>query len=207
MSRPAPKTMRRMTAAPSARCEHPVHDHRFTVRRRFLSAHVRFHRNRRAYGTNRNTNGNASGTLGGALGSFISASTAGRMKCTRCIPSFARVSGSHEIKEGIEVMPKSLMTTAMRQQQRILACFAGNGSMYQQSLQRASDRCRPVSTERRRTDRDSSSATTTPMEDWTSRTRTESPLSEATIHQSMESGNRGLSDAHGGHQRRKRGRQ
>jgi hypothetical protein len=75
--------------------------------------------------------------LGGALGSFISASTAGN-EVHKMHPSFARVRKNGEIKEGIvlgnaEVVDdyRNAPTTADTS-----TGFAGNGSMYQQSLQR-----------------------------------------------------------------------
>jgi hypothetical protein len=140
--------------------------------------------------------------LGGALGSFISASTAGKNEVHKMHPVFRKGQKTiGEIKEGIdngnaEVVDDYRNAPAAADTS---AGFAGNGSMYQQSLQRAKDRENDLQVlERRRTDRESSS-TTTPMESGRVEREQNRLYRRATIHRTMEAGTSGLSDAHGGH--------
>jgi hypothetical protein len=143
--------------------------------------------------------------LGGALGSFISASTAGKNEVHKMHPVFRKgqktVGGEMQDNGGgADVVDdyRNAPTAADNS-----SGFAGNGSMYQQSLQRAKDRETDLQVlVRRRTDRESSSATTTttPTENNGRVEREQNRLyRRATIHRTMEAGTSGLSDAHGGH--------
>jgi hypothetical protein len=144
--------------------------------------------------------------LGGALGSFIGSSTAGKNEVHKMHPVFRKGQKTMgEIQDGLNANNNTEVVDDYRSAPTAPDTsngFAGNGSMYQQSLQRAKDREMDLQVlERRRTDRDSSStsAASDSLESGRVEREQNRLYRRATIHRTMEAGTSGLSDAHGGH--------
>jgi hypothetical protein len=122
--------------------------------------------------TNRNT-AFASFLLGGAIGSFLSASTAGKNEVHKMHPVFQ--AGAKDTAAG--------------------SSASGGGSSYQESLQRAKEREKSLRVlERRRSNRELTDA-----EDSRVQRERNRLYRRATLTRSMEAGQGGLSDSHGGH--------
>jgi hypothetical protein len=134
--------------------------------------------------------------LGGAMGSFIAASTAGKNEVHKMHPVFRKgqkpVGGGDSSDNGVEVVD-DYRNAPTADNPNI-----GNGSMYQQSLQRAKDREMDLQVlERRRSNR---AMTKEPDENQGREDRQRNRLyRRATMDRNMEAGHSGLSDAHGGH--------